>query len=367
MATTRAALRNEIDSHLRLVHAVPSVTSTATGGSTTTVIDTTRSEADDFWNNSWLYVSDTTDGGAPKDEEALVADFSASNDTFTLSGALSAAVGAGDTYELRRYFSAAMIHSAINLALEDAQYQLRVEAQDESLVVQEDTLEYTLPDAVEFILRIDCLEHTIDYRGTATGGGADTLEDTGQNWTTDSLAGMEVAIYDGTGSGQYRTIASNTSDTATVTVAWTTEPDATSKYVIKDLSEPCYRHRVTHANVVGHNLYLREFLPRGQRLLITHVPTHTDLDADDDTTEVPKTYVVLRATQHLMLMAPAVLPEALQAQAHRIHDRLEIQVMRYLSMNKRTEVPGTYWNRGGHRRVHWYIDSSVGIGTKEEL
>ncbi len=368
MSTTRAALRQEIDKHLRLVHASGTVTGTATGGSTSTVVDTARTEADDYWNNCWLYVSDTTDDAAPKDEEALVSDFAAATDTLTLATPLAAAVGAGDTYELRRYFAASMIHSAINLALEDAQYQLRQEAEDTTLVILEDTYDYTLPDAVEHVQKIEWLEHTIEYTGTATGGGSDTLEDTSRSWATDDLAGMEIAIYEGTGYGQYRTIDSNTSDTITVTVTWTTEPDSTSEYVIKDLSDPCYRHRVLHASILGSSLHLREWLPRGQRLCVTYVPVFTELDDDTDTTDVPRTYVALRAAQHLMLMAPAVLPEALQDQAHRIHDRLELQVGRYLAMNKRTEVHGTFWNRGGGHKRRWYHGgSSVTIGTKKEI
>lgn len=367
MSTTRAALRQTIDQHLRLVHGSSTVTRTATGGSTSTIVDTARTEADDYWNNCWAYISDTTDDQAPKGEESLVSDFAAATDTLTLSPGLTAAVGSGDTYELRRYFSASLIHSAINLALEDAKDQFRNEAHDESLVIEEDTYDYTLPAAVDHVLRLDYLEHTIDWRGTATAGGASTLEDTDQSWTVNELAGMEVAIYEGTGSGQYRTISSNTANTITVSVAWTTQPDSTSKYVIKDLGEPVYRHRVMHASIVGSNLYLREWLPRGQRLLITYIPVHTDLTTDVATTDVPQTYVVLRAVQHLLLMAPAVLPEALQTQAHRIHDRLEAQILRFITMHKPSEVYGSYWNRGGATKRRWYQSGISSIGTKKEI
>ena len=368
MATTRAALRHAIDSHLRLVHGAATVVGTATGGSTSSVVDTARTEADDYWNNSWLYIASTTDSKAPLYEESLVADFTAANDTLTLSPALTAAVGATDTYELRRYFSASMIHSAINLALEDGRFQFRSEAEDSSLVVLEDTYEYTLPDAVDYVPKVEWLEHQIAWRGTATDATTTTLEDGAQSWTADELIGMEIALYDGTGAGQYRTISDNTTDTVTVSVAWETTPDTTSKYIIKDVSEPCHRHRVTHATIIGGTLQLRENLPSGQRLALTYVPVHVDLATDASTTDMPKTYVVLRAVQHLMLMAPAVLPETLQTQAHRIHDRLEAQVLRYVMMSKPSEVAGTWWNRGGTSKRHWYSHSSgSSIGTKREL
>jgi len=368
VATTRSALRQAIDEHLRLVHGSSTISDTATGGTTSTLVDTSRTESDDYWNNTWLYISDTTDDAAPKDEESLVASYSASDHTFNLSNPFTAAPESGDTYELRRYFSAAMIHSAINLAVEEAQYLFPNLSENDTLVIEENTYDYTIPTGVEHILKVEWLEHDIDYRGTATGGSADTLEDTDQSWDTDALADMEIAIYEGTGSGQYRTISSNTSDTITVSTNWATNPDSTSKYVIKDLAEPCYRHRVTHVSMTGSTLHLHQYMPRGQRLSITYVPTHTDLTTDASTTTVPKTYVVLRAIQHLMLMAPSILPDTMQDQALRLHDRLELQVQRFLAFSRRTEGQGTLWNRGGAQRSHWYRGGTrAGIGLKEEI
>lgn len=68
--------------------------------------------------------------------------------------------------------------------------------------------------------------------GTATGGTSTTLEDTAKDWGTDQWKDAYVEIVDGTGKGQIRKIASNTSNTITVTDAWTTPPDSTSKYRI---------------------------------------------------------------------------------------------------------------------------------------
>jgi len=68
--------------------------------------------------------------------------------------------------------------------------------------------------------------------GTATAGGATTLTDGGKAWTVNAQAGREVRITSGTGSGQARTISSNTSTVLTVSEAWGTAPDATSVYTI---------------------------------------------------------------------------------------------------------------------------------------
>jgi hypothetical protein len=70
--------------------------------------------------------------------------------------------------------------------------------------------------------------------GTATGTQTSTtFQDLTQNFTDGALTGMVVEIVSGTGVGQYRTIASNTTTTLTVP-AWTVTPDATSRYVLKE-------------------------------------------------------------------------------------------------------------------------------------
>lgn len=72
------------------------------------------------------------------------------------------------------------------------------------------------------------------YNGTppeqATGGGSSTLTDTGRSWTTNQWQGGTIEIVSGTGSGQSRTIASNTATVITTSTGWTTTPDATSVY-----------------------------------------------------------------------------------------------------------------------------------------
>jgi hypothetical protein len=69
---------------------------------------------------------------------------------------------------------------------------------------------------------------------TATSGGATTLTDTTQSWVTNRWANYFLRITSGTGAGQTRIITSNTATVATVSVAWATNPDATSQYRIED-------------------------------------------------------------------------------------------------------------------------------------
>jgi hypothetical protein len=67
--------------------------------------------------------------------------------------------------------------------------------------------------------------------GTAESATDTTLTDTDKSWDTNEFQGCKVYITGGTGVGQSRTITSNTTDTLTV-ATWTTNPDATSTYVI---------------------------------------------------------------------------------------------------------------------------------------
>ena len=72
---------------------------------------------------------------------------------------------------------------------------------------------------------------TLYDNGTATGGTANTLQDTGKAWTVNAFAGGKVWVWGGTGAPEAATIASNTSNTITIVDPWTA-PDATSYYVI---------------------------------------------------------------------------------------------------------------------------------------
>lgn len=70
-------------------------------------------------------------------------------------------------------------------------------------------------------------------QGTATSGAAATLTCTGKTWPVNRWANYQVRIVAGSGIGQVRTISSNTADTLTVSPAWTTQPTATSQFVVE--------------------------------------------------------------------------------------------------------------------------------------
>jgi hypothetical protein len=70
--------------------------------------------------------------------------------------------------------------------------------------------------------------------GTATSATTTTLVDTSKSWTENQWVTKTVQITSGTGSGQTRSIVSNTNNTLTINSAWTTVPDATSQYIVRD-------------------------------------------------------------------------------------------------------------------------------------
>src|SRR5207244_3665501 len=81
--------------------------------------------------------------------------------------------------------------------------------------------------------------------GTPTPAGAanyvsrrtsTTLQDTSKSWHINIWTGRPVTITAGTGVGQTSTVSSNTKNTLTVSPAWTTIPDGTSKYAIRQTS-----------------------------------------------------------------------------------------------------------------------------------
>jgi hypothetical protein len=76
-------------------------------------------------------------------------------------------------------------------------------------------------------------------KGTATSGAVGSMTDTGAAWTVNEFIFDEtipeaflVNIYDGTGAGQTRIIASNTATVITPRINFSPAPDATSKYRI---------------------------------------------------------------------------------------------------------------------------------------
>ena len=74
---------------------------------------------------------------------------------------------------------------------------------------------------------------SLEHSGTATSGTNTTLTQTGAGWGVNAHQNRYAYIASGTGAGQMRKITSNTATVLTVP-NWTTNPDATSVYTIRE-------------------------------------------------------------------------------------------------------------------------------------
>lgn len=91
-AIDAAAINTDAVTKIRSV-----VSGTTTSGATsTTLIDTARTEIDDTWNYSWLLITSGTEANRVR----LITDFDAATDTITFAPAVSAAVATSVTYEI---------------------------------------------------------------------------------------------------------------------------------------------------------------------------------------------------------------------------------------------------------------------------
>jgi hypothetical protein len=136
LSVTLATIRTEVSKR-----AEEYLAGVATGGSTTTVVDTNKLyAADGYWDEaSILFTS-----GTNLNLERRVQSFSTA--TLTLYSAVTASVSAADTYELRRRFTIVDLDTAINRAINvgapDFREKVRVD-----MTATADTYAYAVPIA----------------------------------------------------------------------------------------------------------------------------------------------------------------------------------------------------------------------------
>lgn len=103
-------------------------------------------EPDDYWNGHYAYI--LTDAGgagaAPEGEERPVTDYDRTTATLTVSPDFSAAVAAGDTFELLPMRRDRIVR-AINRAIEHADVWAKNATDDTTVVYAEDDYDYALP------------------------------------------------------------------------------------------------------------------------------------------------------------------------------------------------------------------------------
>jgi len=101
VVTAAAIATDAVDADALASDAVTEIRSLATGtsdagGSTTTMVDAARTEADDVWNGAWILFT----SGAVSGQCRLIVEFVASTDTITFAPDTTASIGSGITYEI---------------------------------------------------------------------------------------------------------------------------------------------------------------------------------------------------------------------------------------------------------------------------
>jgi len=136
--------------------------STATGGSATTIVDTSRTETDDAFNpagTAWIIKDVGGASAAPEGEWARVSDWVLSTHTATIS-TVTAAVGAGDTYGIATGdFPLDVLINAINKEIVKYKQPLWDLT---SLDITNAQTEYDLPSGIRKDNLIGVFESTVD-------------------------------------------------------------------------------------------------------------------------------------------------------------------------------------------------------------
>ena len=274
----------------------------AEGCTTRFIVSNQLTQGEDYWKNYWFMMLT----GDEAFQVRRVIAFAPEDDGITLDRALTGIPTATETFQLFNIFSPYEIHNAINEAIEDGYPAFcGIILDDSTLVVQEDTLEYALsglstaPWRVYKVWIEQCLQ---TRRGKADSSTNTTLTDADLD-ITDVDSNWKISIYDGTGKGQLRNVSSAASGgIITISAAWTTNPDTTSKYCLWNPTdqradwmrvEDCYFDMLEYPSKMF--LSHREPSWYGMRMRIQYSYEPSDLSSDSATTVVPKQFIHLKA------------------------------------------------------------------------
>lgn len=265
----------------------------ADSGETDELIDTALSQKDKFWNGAWVY-------RVASQEASLITNFTALDDKIVLEVPITD-FAAGDDYEIHNIWNAYDIHDAINRAIRDARRTFFETVTDETLIVEEDKLAYSISSLTKtphIIQKVWLEQPTSVKRGVVVSATSTTV-----TLTASELTGVDsdwkISIYAGLGSGQIRSISSVVGAQATVS-AWTTTPDNTSKFALWNPTQQTQDWRPWHAvrydsmKEFPDTLYFsrRPVDFQGLRIRLEYVSLPAELSAEADTTVIPDSYLI---------------------------------------------------------------------------
>jgi len=278
---------------------------TATGGSTTTLIDTVNLKQPlNYWVGQWLFLTTA-------DVTRRIIGFNPLVTTLSLEYALAAAIINGTDYEIHSVFNALEIHEAINQSI-NASFPLFFETvEDDSLVICENTMEYSLATIVPSVGIVHgvALERPITriyaIVESYEEGEPATVTFQGDNSTADVETGWRLSFYDGTGKGHEFAVLSAGSNTVTIAPPSIVPVNGTKAMLWdpNDQQLDWYHMKHVHFDSKEWPTNLRLYTPiyayRGSRLRIKYSTMPQALTIDASTTVVPQEYIVPKAVSLL--------------------------------------------------------------------
>lgn len=291
---------------------------TATGGSTTTLIDTANLlQNDDYWNGDSLYLLSTVNSGTSR----VIHDFVNSTKTITFQEPVTA-IQSSDPYEIWSTLLADQVNEAINEALRDA-WPWFFTVNEGLIVIQSGVgVSYSLSSlspAPKRIAQVHLEQISEDLAGTsvAAPGAQNYLKDTSQTFTSEHV-GWQARVYDGTSQGDYRT-ASALVDANTLEMSsnFTTTLDATSKYRLVNTADADLHWtplRQWNLNSIDSPTILRlashPTAFEGYLMRVVYEAEHVPMTLDTETTTCNQEWLELAAIARLYLTRLAHAPAA---------------------------------------------------------
>lgn len=207
------------------------VVGTATGGSSTTLSDSSKS----WTTNQWAGNSVLTTSGSGAPQTRTVASNTSTTltlsqpwgtvETGTASGQDTGTATGASTFDITDTSKAWIVNQWHNFTLTltggTGSPQTR-----------------TVSSSTENKLTVSPPFGTILVNGTATGATTTTITDTSKTWTVNQWAGKNVDLLLGIGAPQTAAIVSNTSNSLTISAPWTTTPFSGTTYDIRQTLDP---------------------------------------------------------------------------------------------------------------------------------
>jgi len=235
----------------------------------------------------------------------------------------------------------------------------RIEAEpSQHIVICSSIFDYPLPAGCRHVYAAWIELPDTEEMGTASAATTTTLTDDSQAWTADEHIGRYIVIYDGTGRGQSRLITDNTTEQVTVPT-WAITPDTTSKYKIKNPTEPTSekveqdapwgRIYAADPDVEGGYIRFPGQHTEGAWVRLKYEREPMELLASTDVTTVPKNYIKYKGAAYLWPRKVGTFDEA------KFNAQWNEQLAEAYSATHRQRRPaGTVWEWSDWEVVHAY-------------